>query len=433
MSDTKKRTRAANGEGSIYQDDNGVWHAWVTMGVKNDGSPDRRHRRGSSRQEVADKVAILEREREAGTVTTAGERLTVAQWLAYWLDNIAAAKITEGSMTGYRPLVERHLIPGLGKHRLDRLQPEHVEALYKKLATQGMAQSTVLKVHRILSRSLKIAVQRGKVKRNVCTLIDAPTVEPQEREALTADQARDVLALALKDRLAALWAFRLEIGCRQGEALGLAWPDLRLDPDTGTGVATIRRQLQRAAARHGCGAPVGTVPLRYRGRIIERPVYPCGKKQPIRCPQGTGGGLRIVNYPKNKKPRHVSLSPALVLALMYHREAQAAERAAAGSFWTDDPALGDLVFRQVAGRAIDPGADYKAWVRLLREAGVPTGGTHKARHTAATLLLEAGVPAKVVQEVLGHSTYRVTMDTYSHVTPTMTNAASERIEGVLWR
>jgi integrase len=429
----QKRTRAANGEGSIYQDEKGVWHAWVTMGVKNDGSPDRRHRRGASRQEVADKVAALERERDAGTITTAGERLTVAQWLAYWLDNIAAAKVTEGTMSGYRPLVLRHLIPGLGKHRLDRLQPEHVEALYKKLASDGMAPATVLKVHRILSRALKVAVQRGKVKRNVCTLIDAPTVEPQESEALSADQARAVLDLALKDRLAALWAFRLEIGCRQGEALGLAWPELKLDTDAGTGVATIRRQLQRLPARHGCGDPVGTVPLRYRGRTIDRPVYPCGKKQPIQCPQGTGGGLRIVNYPKSKKPRHVSLSPALVLALMYHREAQAAERTAAGSFWSDDPAFGDLVFRQVAGQPIDPGADYKAWVKLLKAAGVPAGGTHKARHTAATLLLEAGVPAKVVQEVLGHSTYRVTMDTYSHVTAPMSTAASKRIEGVLWR
>ena len=140
-----------------------------------------------------------------------------------------------------------------------------------------------------------------------------------------------------------------------------------------------------------------------------------------------------MNYPKSKKPRHVSLSPALVLTLMYHREAQAAEREAAGSFWSDDPAFGDLVFRQAAGQPIDPGADYKAWMRLLTAAGVPAGGTHKARHTAATLLLEAGVPAKVVQEVLGHSTYRVTMDIYSHVTVPMSHAASARIEGVLWR
>ena len=160
----EKRTRSANGEGSIYQDANGGWHAWVTMGVKNDGSPDRRHRRGTTRQEVAAKVAELERERDAGTVTTAGERLTVAQWLAYWLDNIAAAKVTEGTMSGYRPLVRRHLIPGLGKHRLDRLQPEHVEAFYRELTTKGMAPATILKIspHSVPSAQGRRTARQGE-------------------------------------------------------------------------------------------------------------------------------------------------------------------------------------------------------------------------------------------------------------------------------
>jgi integrase len=429
----QKRTRQANGRSSIIQTPDGFWHAWVTMGVKNDGSADRRHRRGRTQQEVANKVCELEKQREAGTVTTAGDRLTVAQWLSYWLENIAAAKVTEGTMSGYRPLVERHLIPGLGKHRLERLQPEHVEALWRKLAAQGMAPATVLKCHRILSRAIKVAVQRDKVRRNVCTLIDAPSIQPRRAEALTGDQARAVLAEAMKTRLAALWALRLEVGCRQGEALGLWWTDLVLDLDSGTGTATIRRQLRRLPARHGCGEPIGTSTVAHRGRTIERPVYPCGNKQPIRCPMGTGGGLRIVGYPKTKRPRHVALSPALVLVLVYHREAQAKEHEMAGSFWSDNPEFGPLVFRQGSGRPIDPRADYAAWVALLATAGVPTGGTHKARHTTATLLLEAGVPAKVVQEVLGHSSYRVTMDIYSHVTPTMSTAASERIEGVLWR
>mgnify|MGYP000959340426 CR=1 FL=1 len=71
-------------------------------------------------------------------------------------------------------------------------------------------------------------------------------------------------------------------------------------------------------------------------------------------------------------------------------------------------------------------------MQLLTTAGVPADCTHKSRHTTATLLLEAAVPAKIVQEVLGHSTYRVTMKTYSHVTTTMSRAASDRIEGVLW-
>lgn len=429
-----KRTRVANRRSSIFfSEADGLWHGQVTMGLRPDGRPDRRHRKGKTQDEVTRKVRELERQRDAGNALPAGERWTVAQWLTYWLDNIAAEKVTEGTMSGYRPLVERHIVPGLGAHRLQALEPEHVEAFYRKLKRQGMAPATVLKVHRILSRALTVAEQRGRAKRNVCRLVDSPSVPPKEADALTGDEARRVLAAAMRDRLAARWALALEIGCRQGEALGLQWPDLVLDLDAGTGVVTIRRQLRRLPARHGCGDPTGKRAVQHRGREIDRAVYPCGQAQPIRCPQCLGGGVTLIPYPKSKKPRHVSLSPALVLALSYHREAQEAERLAAGSFWADEEEFGDLVFRQVNGRRIDPRADFAAWVALLEGAGVPVGGTHKARHTSASLLLEAGVPAKVVSEVLGHSQIGITMNLYSHVSAPMTHAASGLIEGVLWR
>lgn len=411
-----KRTRRANGEDSIYQDAAGQWHGWVTLGRKPNGKPDRRHRRGTTRQEVVDKLGDLKDRRAKGERLPAGKRWTVEQWMTYWLDNIAGAKVTEGTMSGYRPLVERHIIPGLGGHPLADLEPEHVEALYRRLARQGMAPATVLKVHRILSRALKVAVQRGRVERNVCTLVDAPSADRAEAAALTADEARAVLATAMKTRLGARWAFAMEVGCRQAEALGLRWSDLVLDETTGRGQATIRRQLRRSPARHGC-----------EDRAT------CPAKQPIRCPQAVGGGLVIQPYPKSKKPRQVALSTALVAVLLEHRGAQQGERASAGTYWSDDAAFGDLVFRQANGRPIDPRRDYGNWQEVLTGAGLAKAGTHLSRHTAASLLLEAGVPARVVMETLGHSAIRVTMDTYSHVSTTLATTAAEKIEGVLWR
>ncbi|HEY6798593.1 MAG TPA: tyrosine-type recombinase/integrase [Kineosporiaceae bacterium] len=429
----QKRSRVSNGRSSIfYSDAEGKWLGFVTMGLRPNGTPDRRKRTGKTEAEVTKKVRELERQRDTGNALPAGERWTVAQWILYWLDNIAAERVTEGTMSGYRPLVERHIIPGLGAHRLAALEPEHVEAFLRKLKRQGMAPATVLKVFRILSRALKVAEQRGRVRRNVCTLVDAPSVPQTEADALSADEARQVLAVALKDRLAARWAFQLEVGCRQGEALGIQWPDLALNLDNGTGVATIRRQLRRLPAQHGCGDPVGTKTVGHRGGTIERNVYACGQAQPIRCPQRVGGGIQLIPYPKSKKPRAVSLSLPLVLALQYHREAQDAERLAAGSFWTDDREFGPLVFRQVTGRRLDPRADFATWTEILETAGVKVGGTHLARHTNATLLLEAGVPTRVVAELLGHSKTSMT-HRYQHVSAGMTGVASERIEGVLWQ
>jgi integrase len=429
----QKRTRVANKRSSIFQSEDGTWHGFVTMGTRPDGKVDRRHRKGKSRPVVAAKVAELERQRDAGNALPAGQRWTVEEWLRYWLDNIAAEKVTEGTMSGYRPLVERHIIPGLGAHRLNALEPEHVEAFYRRLRRQGMAPATVLKVHRILSRALTVAEQRDRVRRNVCRLVDAPSVPPSEARALDSKQARRVLEVALRDRLAARWAFALEVGCRQGEALGLQWQDVALDMDAGTGVVTIRRQLRRLPAQHGCGEAVGTRTVGHRGGTTQRAVYPCGQAQPSRCPQTVGGGIKVIPYPKSKKPRRVTLSSAGVLALAYHREQQEAERAAAGSYWAEDPQYGDLVFRQVNGRRLDPRADFAAWTAILEQAGVQPGGTHLARHSAASLLLEAGVPAKVVSEMLGHSQIGITLNLYSHVSAPMTDAASQRIEGVLWR
>jgi hypothetical protein len=74
--------------------------------------------------------------------------------------------------------------PRLGRHRLDRLQPEHLDAFYTWLAGQGLKPNTILQIHRILSRALKVAWKRGKTGHNVAMLVDAPVGEESDIEAL---------------------------------------------------------------------------------------------------------------------------------------------------------------------------------------------------------------------------------------------------------
>lgn len=107
-----------------------------------------------------------------------------------------------------------------------------------------MAPASTLQCHRILSRALKVAMQRGKVTRNVCTLVDAPSLVRSEVQPLTAQEARRLLDAALNTRNGARWSVALSLGLRQGEALGLRWSDLDLD----AGTLTVRRALQRSAA-----------------------------------------------------------------------------------------------------------------------------------------------------------------------------------------
>ncbi len=330
------------------------------------------------------RVRALEQRRDSGAAVATG-RITVAMWLDHWLDTIAAPKVKPSTLAAYRGYVGNRITPAIGHHRLDRLQPEHVEAMYAALKADGMASASVLQVHRILSRALKVAMQRGKVARNVATLVDPPSLQSSEVVPLSRAEARAVLAAAEGTRNAARWSVALALGLRQGEALGLPWDAVDLDAAT----LIVRQALQRQAGR----------------------------------------GLVITPYVKSLAGRRtIYLPPALTAALRAHRRAQSAERLAAGSLWEDT----GLVFTQANGKPTDPGGDYKAWKRLLTKAGVRDARLHDARHTAATLLLLQGVPARAVMALLGHSTVSLTLNTYSHVVPEIARETADRMEDALW-
>src|SRR3954451_10261509 len=313
--------RKASGESSIHKGSDGRWHGYVSMGLKSNGKRDRRHVSAAKRGDGVTKVRDLEQKRDAGTAGAAGRAPTVGEWLDHWLVTIAARKVRPSTLVRYRQLVVNQLVPGVGHHRLDRLQPEHVEKLYGDLQDGGLSPASVVQAHRVLSRALKVAMQRGKVARNVCTLVDAPSVHREEVRPLSGQDARRVLEAAAGRRNAARWSVALALGLRQGEALGLAWDAVDLD----AGTLTVRQALQR---------------------------------QP-------GHGLVIVQPKSRAGRRTIALPGPLRDALRAHRTAQLAERMAAGSQWQDF----DLVFCQENGRPIEPRSDHRAWRALLADAG----------------------------------------------------------------
>lgn len=239
-------SRSASGESSIYKDAAGRWHGYVSLGLKENGARDRRHVSGQRRVEVVGKVRALETKRDAGTAEAAGRAPTVTVWLGHWLDSIAARRVRPRTLESYRTVVRLHLVPGLGHHHLDRLQPEHIETCYGRLLESGLAPATVLRAHRVLSRALKVAAQRGKVARNAASLVDPPAVKrPETALPLDGDEARRVLATATSSRNAARWTVALAVGLRQSEALGLRWADVELD----AGTLSVRRGLHRVVGK----------------------------------------------------------------------------------------------------------------------------------------------------------------------------------------
>src|SRR6476661_5713118 len=374
--------RASNGESTIYKGADGRWHGYVSVGYKLNGKLDRRHVTGGTRGVVVDKVRELERKRDSGTVTETSTP-TVAAWLEHWLANIAPRRVRQRTVESYESSVRRHLIPGIGRHRLDRLRPEHLDQLYTQLLDAGYSPATVLRDHRILSRALTVAMQRGHIARNVARLVDPPRQEQSDiATALNVEEARAVVEAASGTRNAARWTVALALGLRQSEALALQWKDIDLLANT----LTVRRSIHRVR-----------------------------------------GGL-IYEEPKTRRSlRTLWLPLPLVAALHQHKAAQLGEQMLAGSEWHDE----DLVFAQANGRPIDKKTDYDDWTALLKAAGVRHVRLHDGRHTAATLLLSENVHPRVVMELLGHSQMRTTMDIYSHVMPALAREAADRMGALL--
>ncbi|MGK5547240.1 tyrosine-type recombinase/integrase [Streptomyces sp. URMC 127] len=403
-------TRKPNGEASIYLGRDGWWHGRVTVGVKADGSPDRRHRMAKTEIAVRQKVKDLEKLRDQKRMPRAGRIPTVAQWMGTYLTTIANLKLKPRSLDDYWSKTRNDIIPGIGRHRLDKLQPEHLERMYTAMLAEGHAPSHVLKVHRIISRALKIAHRRRMISENVATLVDPPTVDETEANPFTKEEVTAFLQAAAKRPTFMRWVVGVSQGFRQGEALGLRWRYVDLEQE----LFHPRWQLQRLTWRHGCQDPHACGARLHRfepcpPRCATHKGYkrgcpkPCAKtctRHASTCPQRKDGGL-VFTRPKTKKSQEpVPILPPLIPWLHEHKAQQEEARVAAGAAWHESGAL----FTRPDGRPLDPRQDWEEFKELLAEAGISDRRLYDgSRHTTGTILNELGVDMPTIMEILRHT------------------------------
>ncbi|MEV7445267.1 tyrosine-type recombinase/integrase [Streptomyces sp. NPDC091204] len=399
-----KRTRQPNGRSSIYLGKDGKWHGRVTVGVRDDGSPDRRHVERKTRAEVTTAVRKLEKEREAKTVRKPGKAMTVKAWLTHWIENVAPLTANDNTMVGYGVAVRRHLIPGLGAHRLDRLTPEHIEIFYSKMQANGSKPATAHQVHRTFRTALNEAVRRGHLGKNPVQLAKAPTTGDYEAEPYTVKEVQRLLKAASQHRNSARWAVALALGLRQGEVLALKWEDVDLDG----GFLVVRRSRHRPQYAHGC-------------------TDPCGRKAGY-CPERRRSNPETSTTKSRAGRRAVGLPTQLVDLLHAHRKAQAVERLAVGERWEE----GGWVFPDEHGRSPSHRRDWAEWKALLVQAKVRDGRLHDARHTAATVLLILGVPERAVMGLMGWSTTAMAAR-YQHMVDAVRADVARQVDNLIWK
>ncbi|SDR77767.1 tyrosine-type recombinase/integrase [Corynebacterium timonense] len=386
--------------GNIYRKKStGLWAFTIDLGVTPDG---KRHRREITAKR---KDKLVEKRRKAmkdvldGTYIT-GTSPTVAAWWTHWCDTIAAPRVRPNVLANYRSYGRVHVIPAIGRQKLDALTVDHVRFLHSTMRDGGASSRTVQAVHNTLHRVLTDALREGKVPFNVCDRMDKPRASSREREALSAAEVRALVNVieAEPPMWRARWLMALRLGARQGECLGMEWERVDLSP--GQESADVSWQLQRVPWRHGAGCPCreGVSPARCPQREPAAPegfeIRPCYK------------GLWFQRPKTAASIRRAPMTPDLAAALRVWREESGAE---------------GLVFR-VNGKPILARDDTAAWRELCVRAGVRPVDLHSARHTMVTGLLEAGVDPEIIRQIVGHSTL-VSTRHYLHVSQDAARAA----------
>jgi integrase len=403
--------RRGQQEGSIYRMGDGRWRSAISLGWKKNKAGQtvmaRKVFTSRTRGEVQKMLTKALRDRELG-LPIAPERQTVAQFLQHWLAQTAKSRVRPSTYGSYAWIIGKHLVPGLGQFPLAKLSPQQVqEFLNDRLQTgrvrrvssesehssdeirlaerppsePGLAPRTVQHIHATLRAALDQALRWDLVPRNVAQLVDAPRVVRPEVKPFSPEQARKFLESANGDRFDALYAVAM-LGLRQGEILGLQWPDIDLE----TGDLLIRRALQRVE-----------------------------------------GKLQTVETKHARSKRTLKLPQCVSAALVRHKALQEEERQLAGDRWKET----GFVFTTSIGTPLDGPTVTHRFQAFLRKAELPRMRFHDLRHTCATLLLVQGVHPRIVMEILGHSQIAITMNLYSHVIPAMREEVATRLNQIL--
>jgi integrase len=373
-----------------------TWTYQFTVGSARDGTRRTISKGGFARRKDADAAladALARYGKGDRRVLNRPSNQPLGDYLTGWLES-RRPTLKPSTLAGYEAVVRSWVVPHIGAVRLAEVTPTVLTKLYTHLRAHGgkptpaerrqarifgrpavgtpLGTRSVQSVHTVLHMALTDAVEQGLLQVNPTTQIpkrQRPT-HRNRRQAdkhWDADEAARFLAATTGDRLYPLWALLLDTGARRGEACGLRWASVDLDAR----LVTIKANRVHAGRR-----------------VVE----------------GTT---------KTDRVRTVDLDPRTTTVLRGWRKAQMAERLAAGPGYVES----GYVFTSEVGEPIRPDSLTYAFTKATRAAGVPDIGVHGLRHTAATLLLAAGVQPHVVQERLGHADISITLGLYSHALP----------------
>lgn len=314
--------------------------------------------------------------------------MTVHEYLKKWLSDYARHNVAHKTFERFEELINNQIVPRLGSVKLQKLTPLQIQSAYSfmlehgRIKGGGLSPRTVHHVHRLLYQALRQAVKWQLLARNPVEAVTPPKPSDTEIQILEGAQIGVLLRTAESTRMYVPILLSVTTGLRRGEVFGLRWSDVDL----------------------------------LRGRLSVTQAL-----------EQTKAGISFKEPKTRRSRRTVTLPQVTIEVLRAHRADQAAERLALG-LGKDD--LG-LVFTNPLGEPVSVRAASKEFARIVKRAKLPPVTFHGLRHTHLTELLKSGVHPKVASERAGHASVAITMDTYSHVLPTMQDGLTAGIDAAI--
>jgi len=362
------------------------WTIVVDLGRNADGKRNQKWHsvKGTKREAEAELVRILKSNEDG--IYIEPNKTTVTEYLTKWLASIEAM-LGAKTFERYEEIINKHFIPNIGHHKLNKLQPLHIETLYSDMLRNGridgkggLSKTTVEHHHRVLKKALSKAVKWQYLGRNPCDAVDPPKPEKKDIQTLTVEETQQFLEKAKGSNIYLPILLAVTTGIRLGEVCGLRWMDIDLDN-------------KRLSIRQVIGES------RRYGIIIKEPKT------------------------KNSK-RSIALSKTTVEALRQYKAEVSKLRLQLGIGLKKE----DLIFEKTPGDRLTPTRVSSAYNWFIHKNKLKRVSFHALRHTHATHLLEGNIHPKIVSERLGHATIGITLNTYSHVLPNMQEEAANKID-----
>lgn len=386
-----KGTRKNKGEGNIRRRADGLLEARVTLGWK-EGKRIQKSVYAKTEEEIVSKKNKLLSAYGLGVALA--DKSTIEQMLLEWLE-YKSAVVKPTTLASYTFLAHKHIIPRLGKILVQKLEPEHLDQMYREMHKKGLKHNTIRRIHTVMHDALERLRRRRKIVENVATLVDElPRDEVKfEAKAWTADEARAFLGAVQDDRLFALYWLALTGSFRRGELLGLKWSAISLEHHP----------------RHGQYVVI---------RIVNN---------------RTQGGNKVFELePKTHRSKRPVILPYKAWeVLQAHKARVEAERqklAEKGRSAEDEGYLFLTPFLE----PWHPSNFYnREWLPLIKRASVPLIRFHDLRHTNITLDLATGGDLKTASQRAGHSTVTFTANIYQHPNLEQHLEATSRMVNIL--